>query len=79
MTNMWSYRDTAGIQTAAMVGLDVVANDGRIGRIDEAIYDAGAGYDVVDIVSVDLRQETYAALPGHRADSTMTVGRCSLT
>jgi hypothetical protein len=70
MTDMWSYRDTAGTQTAAMVGLDVVASDASIGKIDEATHDAGAGYDVVNIVSVDLRQETYAALPGHRADST---------
>ena len=69
MTDTWSYRDTAGTQTAGMVGLDVVGSYRSIGKTDEANYDTGAGYDVVDTVSVDLRQETYAALPGHRADS----------
>ena len=48
MTDMWSYRATARTQTTDLVGFDVVASDGGIGKIDEATYDAGASYVVVD-------------------------------
>jgi hypothetical protein len=48
MTDMWSYRDTARTQTTDVVGFDVVATDGSIGKVDEATYDAGASYVVVD-------------------------------
>jgi hypothetical protein len=48
MTDMWSYRDTARTQTTDVVGFDVVATDGSMGKVDEATYDAGASYLVVD-------------------------------
>jgi len=48
MTDIWSYRDTAREQTTDVVGFDVVATDGSIGKVDEATYDAGASYLVVD-------------------------------
>jgi hypothetical protein len=48
MTDMWSYRETARTQTTDVVGFDVVATDGSIGKVDEATYDAGASYLVVD-------------------------------
>jgi hypothetical protein len=48
ITDMWSYRDAARTQTTDLVGFDVEASDGGIGKIDEATYDAGASYVVVD-------------------------------
>jgi hypothetical protein len=45
MTDIWSYRDT---QPTDVVGFDVVATDGSIGKVDGATYDAGASYLVVD-------------------------------
>jgi hypothetical protein len=46
-TDIWSYRDetwTGG----DLSGYSVEAVDGGIGKIDEASYDVGAGYIVVD-------------------------------
>jgi hypothetical protein len=48
MTELWSYRDTARTQTTDVVGFEVVATDGAIGKVDQATYDAGASYLVVD-------------------------------
>jgi hypothetical protein len=48
MTDIWSYRDTARAQSTDVVGFDVVAIDGSIGKVDEATYDAGASHVVVD-------------------------------
>jgi hypothetical protein len=49
MPDMWSYRDTTMSQsTHDLVGYDVVATDGTIGKIDAATYDAGHSYLVVD-------------------------------
>jgi hypothetical protein len=48
MTDMWSYRDTARTQTTDLVGFEVVAADGAIGKVDQATYDAEASYLVVD-------------------------------
>ena len=49
MTNVdiWTYREQ-GWTTSELTGLDVEALDGGIGKIDEASYDVGAGYIVVD-------------------------------
>jgi hypothetical protein len=41
MTDIWSYRDTARTETTDVVGFEVVATDGSIGKVDEATYDAG--------------------------------------
>ena len=50
---MWTYRDvdtlgadmTKGVD---LVGFDIEATDGGIGKIDEATYDVGSSYVVVD-------------------------------
>lgn len=45
----WSYRETTGYTTGTdLVGCDVEATDGRIGKVDEATYDVGGSYLVVD-------------------------------
>jgi PRC-barrel domain len=49
--NVWTYRDTTlktDLNTANVVGYDVVALDGSIGKVDEATFDAASGYIVVD-------------------------------
>ena len=49
--NVWTYRDTTlktDLNTANIVGYDVVALDGSIGKVDEATFDAASGYIVVD-------------------------------
>jgi hypothetical protein len=46
-SDMWTYRDQSW-GTAQLAGYDVEAIDGGIGKIDEASYDVGAGYIVVD-------------------------------
>lgn len=48
MTDIWSYRDPNVSQTTNLVGYDVVATDGSIGKVDEATYDVGESYLVVD-------------------------------
>jgi hypothetical protein len=45
--DIWTYRDQTWM-TANLVGYGVEAVDGSIGKIDEASYDVGAGYVVVD-------------------------------
>lgn len=49
-SDVWTYRDTLGTATSGtdFVGYEVEALDGSIGKIDEATYDAGAAYIVVD-------------------------------
>jgi hypothetical protein len=46
-TDLWAYRDSALIGNA-LVGLDVEAIDGEIGRVDEATDDGGTSSIVVD-------------------------------
>ena len=46
-TDIWTYREQAWT-TSNFVGYGVEALDGGIGKIDEASYDVGAGYIVVD-------------------------------
>jgi hypothetical protein len=57
VSDLWTYRDTAwgreGTATAQtgqtdVAGFSVEAVDGSIGKIDEATYDVGASYVVVD-------------------------------
>ena len=49
MTELWSYRDTANPQPPTdVVGFEVVATNGSIGKVDQAADDAGASYLVVD-------------------------------
>jgi hypothetical protein len=45
--DIWTYREQAWT-TGGLAGYGVEAVDGGIGKIDEASYDVGAGYIVVD-------------------------------
>jgi hypothetical protein len=50
-TDLWTYDQTAlgvGVDKANVVGYGVEAVDGSIGKVDEATYDAGSAYIVVD-------------------------------
>jgi hypothetical protein len=46
--DLWTYRDLDTTKSMDLAGFDVQATDGEIGKIDEATYDAGASYLVVD-------------------------------
>jgi hypothetical protein len=45
-SDLWTYRDDVG--STDIVGFDVEATDGSIGKIDEATNEAGSGRIVVD-------------------------------
>ena len=47
MQDIWAYRERTWAEID-MVGFSVEALDGSIGKIDEASYDVGAGFVVVD-------------------------------
>ena len=50
-TDMWTYREDTvapGDAPRNVVGYDVEATDGSIGKVDEATYDVGSSYLVVD-------------------------------
>ena len=44
----WTYRDEFATAQRDLVGYDVEATDGSIGKIDEATYETEASYMVVD-------------------------------
>ena len=44
----WTYRDELSSGQRDLVGYDVEATDGSIGKIDEVSEEAGAAYVVVD-------------------------------
>jgi hypothetical protein len=52
--DVWTYRETSTLGSnvleanADIVGYDVEALDGSIGHVDEATYESGASYVVVD-------------------------------
>ena len=46
--DLWTYRDTSSWGNADITGFDVEATDGSIGGVDEASFDAGSSYIVVD-------------------------------
>jgi hypothetical protein len=52
--DVWTYRETSSLGSNVMeadvdiAGFDVEALDGSIGHVDEATYDLGASYVVVD-------------------------------
>lgn len=46
-TDLWTYRETS-LGTMDLTGADVEAQDGSIGKIDEASNEVGASYIVVD-------------------------------
>jgi|SRR5215210_2632533 len=47
MTNVWTYRDDT-IGDIDLTGYSVEATDGGIGKVDEATYEVGTSYIVVD-------------------------------
>jgi hypothetical protein len=50
IVEIWTYRQGSGIDDATrdIVGYKVEATDGSIGKVDEATFDAGSSYVVVD-------------------------------
>lgn len=48
MTSMWDYREDVGRAGRDVIGYDVEATDGKIGKIDEASNEAESAYLVVD-------------------------------
>ncbi|HET8812946.1 MAG TPA: hypothetical protein VFM67_10140, partial [Gaiella sp.] len=47
--DVWTYRDTLVVDSGIDVtGYEVEASDGSIGKIDEATFDTGSSYIVVD-------------------------------
>ena len=44
----WTYRVARTAQSADIVGYEVHATDGHIGKVDDATYDVGASRIVVD-------------------------------
>jgi hypothetical protein len=47
--DVWTYRETLVVDTGIdITGYQVEAADGSIGKIDEATYDTGSSYIVVD-------------------------------
>lgn len=48
MTELWAYRVDIMVPDLDLTGFDVEANDGHIGKIDEASEEAGDAYLVVD-------------------------------
>jgi hypothetical protein len=52
-TDIWTYRDASRLGTDPTAGVDVAgfeveALDGSIGKVDEATYEVGSSYMVVD-------------------------------
>ncbi len=47
-TDLWSHRDAGSWGTTDVTGFDVEATDGSIGSVDEASYEAGESFIVVD-------------------------------
>ena len=48
MSDTWMYRDATWTEGYDLVGYDVEATDGSIGKIDEATNEAAGSYLVVD-------------------------------
>ena len=51
-TDVWTYRERAGLgsdlTSTDITGFEVEAIDGSIGKVDEATYEVGSSYVVVD-------------------------------
>ena len=48
MSDIWTYRDSANLGNTDISGFKVEAIDGEIGAIDEATWDVGSSFLVVD-------------------------------
>ena len=48
MTNLWMYTETEILSGSDLTGFEVEAIDGGIGKVDEATYETGSSYIVID-------------------------------
>jgi hypothetical protein len=48
MSELWNYRHDIEVNDVDLVGYDVEATDGRIGKIDESSAEVGSAHLVVD-------------------------------
>ena len=48
MTNLWAYSELDTLRGSDLTGFEVEAIDGGIGKVDEATYEAGSSYLVLD-------------------------------
>jgi hypothetical protein len=46
--DLWTYRDQFTADEIDLVGFTVEATDGKIGKVDEATYEVGGSFIVVD-------------------------------
>jgi hypothetical protein len=46
--DLWAYRDYDAWEGTELTGYDVEATDGEIGSVDEATYEVGGSYIIVD-------------------------------
>ena len=65
-SDLWTYNESIE-RPKTLDGFDAVALDGDIGKIDEATYDVGASYIVVDTGPLDLRPQGRDPGQGDRA------------
>ena len=67
--DLWTYRESA-FADVDVVGYAVEASDGSLGKVDEASYEADAGYLVVDTSSwTNLGSGTRALIPAAAIES----------
>jgi hypothetical protein len=46
--DLWTYSSTTAVTETDLTGFTVEARDGKIGKVDEATYEAGGSFVVVD-------------------------------
>ena len=80
MSDMWTYRDSTWTTSNDLVGYDVEATDGYIGKIDEATYDAFGVLRRRRHRVLDLRQEASGPRGrGHQVDQESEAVHVNLT
>ena len=45
---IWTYRETEVIEPLDLTGFEVEASDGKVGKVEEAAYELGSSWLVVD-------------------------------
>jgi hypothetical protein len=45
---IWTYRETEAIEPLDLTGFEVEASDGKVGKVEEAAYELGSSWLVVD-------------------------------
>lgn len=48
MQELWTYRDAETLEEVDVTGFDVEATDGEVGTVEEAAYELGSSWLVVD-------------------------------